>query len=53
MTLQAKEQRIRPVGQLSENVLKTAADAEMAATRSSAQGLNWCNPCLEWGFHLA
>jgi hypothetical protein len=41
VTLEAKEQRIRPVGsQLSENVLKTAPYAEMAATRSSAHGLN-------------
>lgn len=41
VTLEAKEQRIGPVGsQLSENVLKTAPYAEMAATRSSEQGLN-------------
>ena len=51
MTLQAKEQRIGPVGpQLSENVLKSAADAEMAATRSSAQLLNGVTRACSTGF---
>jgi len=51
VTLEAKEQRIRPVGsQLSENVLKTAPYAEMAATRSSAQGLNGVTHAWSGGF---
>ena len=51
VTLEAKEQRIGPVGsQLSENVLKTAPYAEMAATRSSEQGLNGVTHAWSGGF---
>ena len=51
VTLEAKEQRIGPVGsQLCENLLKTAPYDRVAATRSSEQGLNGVTHAWSGGF---
>lgn len=51
VTLEAKEQRIGPVGsQFSENLLKTAPYDRVAATRSSEQGLNGVTHTWSRGF---